>query len=116
MNLNNENDKNSVANSITWPEWKIRVEKILISDQTITYLTKKNSINDTIFDPLAFKLSDISLNATDLKYNPKNINTQINLLTFKESSGFEQIWSEICRFHRIQEALGSSFFHLPHQK
>ena len=88
-NLNNENDKNSVANSITWPEWKIRVEKILISDQTITYLTKKNSINDTIFNPLAFKLSDISLNATDLKYNPKNINAEINLLAFNESSGFK---------------------------
>ena len=88
-NSKNDISEKGKSNTFIWPEWKIRAEKISISNQSITYLTKKNSTNDTIFDPLAFKLNKVILDAKDIKYDPKNISAEINLLAFNESSGFK---------------------------
>ncbi len=83
-----KNTQDTTNVTFLWPNWTISVDQIVVSDQTFTYLTKEQLLNDTIFDPLGFKLSNLETHISDLSYRPKKANTTIHKLSFTESSGF----------------------------
>lgn len=75
--------------SFVWPPWKIKAEKIDLQNDDFSYVVNNAKVVNGRFNPNAIKIDSLYLQANQLVYEPKNVQLDIEKLSFEEASGFD---------------------------
>ncbi|PXX27393.1 uncharacterized protein DUF490 [Arenibacter sp. ARW7G5Y1] len=71
-----------------WPDFSLVADKIALENNSIQYQLNNGSSEAEHFNPNNLGLSKLTLNASDLYYQPKNVNLNLVQFSFVEKSGF----------------------------
>ncbi|MET7030449.1 translocation/assembly module TamB domain-containing protein [Sediminicola luteus] len=72
----------------SWPEFLIKADEINLVNNSIQYHSNNNSPQEKPFDPNHINLTELTLRAKDLNYQPKNARITLKQFSFMEKSGF----------------------------
>lgn len=70
-----------------WPQLELESDRLSLESNTISFSRNNAKQTDTIFDPNAFTLSQLTFKSNDLRYRPTNVNIDLESFSFKENSG-----------------------------
>ncbi|MCK0160829.1 translocation/assembly module TamB [Allomuricauda sp. F6463D] len=73
--------------SFEWPELELQVNELNLESNTLSFFQNEAVENDSIFNPDAFSIQDLTLKSNDFRYAPKNFHWEVDKFTFKEHSG-----------------------------
>lgn len=79
----------SAGAGFEWPEFLVQLDEIDFQNNQIEYATGKNRPEVGKFNPDAVAISDVTFQAEDIEYRPKQINLELTKLAFTEASGFQ---------------------------
>ncbi|MGY8915101.1 MAG: hypothetical protein ACKVJF_08465 [Flavobacteriales bacterium] len=71
-----------------WPEFFLRADEINLVNNSVEYHLNNNIAQQGSFDPNHIKLTELTLNARDLNYQPKNAKLKLEQFSFREKGGF----------------------------
>jgi len=73
--------------SFDWPKLELGAEQLDLASNTINFSQNGAIPNDTIFNPEAFEINDLTLKADDFSYAPKDFHLEVDNFSFQERSG-----------------------------
>ncbi|WP_197496119.1 translocation/assembly module TamB domain-containing protein [Maribacter hydrothermalis] len=81
--------KSDTGNSVPfeWPKFIIAANDINIANNTFSYSLNGTKQSNESFNPNAFKIEKVQLQAEDLKYQPEKFNLDVSKFSFSEASG-----------------------------
>ncbi|WP_162254201.1 translocation/assembly module TamB domain-containing protein [Sediminicola sp. YIK13] len=71
-----------------WPKFLIKADEINLANNSIQYHANNNAPQERPFDPNHINLTELTLRARDLNYQPKNARLTLEQFSFMEKSGF----------------------------
>ncbi|MBU2904023.1 translocation/assembly module TamB domain-containing protein [Arenibacter algicola] len=84
-------DSSAIAikkSDFSWPDFALVANKISLENNSVQYRLNNATSEAGHFNPNNVALSNLTLNATDLNYQPKNASLNIDRFLFMEKSGF----------------------------
>ncbi|SFC10201.1 Autotransporter translocation and assembly factor TamB [Zunongwangia mangrovi] len=72
-----------------WPAWKINVQNIDLEQNNIAYIVDSAKIEQQKFNPNALKFRDLSLKTGNIILADRQVNADINQVSFREASGLD---------------------------
>ncbi len=84
-----EQAQNKSDSSFVWSPWKIKAGKIDLENDNFSYVINDSEVKKGSFNPQAVKIDSLNLLASKLVYEPKNVQLNIEELSFQEASGFD---------------------------
>lgn len=75
------------SNSFEWPQLQLGAEHMDLASNTINFSQNGAVENDSIFNPDAFSINDLTLKANDFSYAPKDFHLEVDNFAFRERSG-----------------------------
>lgn len=87
------NDKSTPApvtaekTPFVWPDFILATKNLELADNKIMYTVNGTSQVSDTFDPNAFDIQIVKLDASDFEYRPKNVHLDLTDFTFTEPSG-----------------------------
>ena len=79
---------NLASNTVLWPEYRITASEIALKNNTIHYSVGNTKPQEGQFSPDAMAYSDMTLEISDVSYEPKNLVLDVEQFSFVEKSGF----------------------------
>lgn len=73
----------------SWPNFKISANTIDFENNSFEYIVNNKSVRQNVFDPEAIAVNELFLKASNISYENKKANIQLEDLRFKESSGLQ---------------------------
>lgn len=77
-----------------WPAWRVVVEEISLVDNDFKILLEGKELQPDTFDPNAFVLTDMNLQAHDIALKDQSFQAKVERLNFSEPSGIDLKRSE----------------------
>ncbi|MCH4823082.1 translocation/assembly module TamB [Gramella lutea] len=77
------------SQNFEWPDFNIEIAKIDLENNSINYKVNDETVRKGTFNPNAVKLDSLIFKASNIAYEPGNVNSEINELKFQEASGIE---------------------------
>ena len=90
LNLNQAKDtiKSQQENSpFQWPEIELQANQLDLESNTLRFTRNGAKQNDSIFNPDAFTINELTFKADDLNYAPSDLAIELEAFSFRESSG-----------------------------
>ena len=73
--------------SFQWPQLELQSNQLNLESNTISFSRNAAKQTDTIFNPNAFTVSQLTFKSDDFRYRPANVKLALKTLSFRESSG-----------------------------
>ena len=74
--------------AFSWPNFALAANKISLENNSLLYQINNTPSSIGQFNPNHIALSNLTLNATDVKYQPQNASLNLDRFSFLEKSGF----------------------------
>jgi len=90
LSLNQANDtvKNPEQNTaFEWPQLELQANQLDLESNTLRFTRNGAKQNDSIFNPNAFTINELTFKADDLNYAPSDLGIELEAFSFRESSG-----------------------------
>ena len=90
LHLTEENKTSSGAssnNNFAWPEFILAAQNVDLVKNSFSYSLNRTQQNSTVFDPNAFQIQQLQLQAYAFEYRPKKFNLMVSEFSFSEPSG-----------------------------
>lgn len=90
LNLNQVKDtiKSQQENSpFQWPEIELQANQLDLESNTLRFTRNGAKQNDSIFNPDAFTINELTLKSNNLSYAPEDFAIELEAFRFQESSG-----------------------------
>ncbi|MBW8241955.1 translocation/assembly module TamB [Muricauda oceani] len=73
--------------SFQWPQLELQSNQLSLESNTINFSRNAAKQTDTIFNPDAFTISQLTFKSSDFRYRPANVKLDLEAFSFRESSG-----------------------------
>lgn len=90
LNLNQQKDtinNSGQTSTFKWPELKLQTDQIDLESNTFGFTRNGAVQNDSVFNPDAFTIKELTLKSSDVSYAPADFNIDLEAFSFRESSG-----------------------------
>ncbi|NVN17990.1 translocation/assembly module TamB [Muricauda sp. HICW] len=90
LNLNQAKDtikSQQESSPFQWPEMELQANQLDLESNTLRFSKNGAKQNDSIFNPDAFTINELTFKADDLNYAPSDLAIELEAFSFRESSG-----------------------------
>ncbi len=84
---NTEQQVSNTDNTFEWPEFILGAKKLDLQNNMVSYTLNGTEQNATTFDPNAFQIQKLQLQASNFEYRPQMFNLTVSEFSFREASG-----------------------------
>ncbi len=80
-------DVKAAIEEFSWPDWKIKINKVTFNEDQFTYLVDGASVEEGIYNPNAIAIKELNFEASDVYLKDETASAVIQEFEFQESSG-----------------------------